>query len=372
MEKYINDQIIKNIMADLLDDWLNLEILRRICASKHVSINYSYLSKKLRRHRDTVRKRVKELLKRSIINPPVFPFFGQFRDHHLMVIVQADIPLGRQVKDWIKNDAHIFAAYKLKRGEYNLLLILFHRSILRYQLWRRSLVRDQKIPPRSNRYPSSASFFSTQMMIKYEPSACVKLLEETKNKKGKLILQNYAFDDISFEILKSLTNGEGIKVNEHQLSKELNVNRKTIKQRIKKLIDANLLLPPVCRFPKFFGPSDSVLVISLVEVKKREKEFINLIKQDPHISFAFQICHGKYNYLLFEVFERVADHIQWEHSINKKFKDCLGVCDAIYLTPNMTINMDQQKVSLKMIEKKLELMANPKKLEKWNPFLKEI
>ena len=359
-------------MADILDDELNLKILKNICDGKSVSINYSYLSRKLRKHRDTIRKRVAELLKREIINKPVFPFFGQFREHPLLIMVQADIPQGKQFEKWLKNDAHIFATYKFKRGEYNVLLLLFHRNILRYQLWRRSLVREGKIPSRSTRYPSSVSFFSTQMMIKYEPSSAIKLLEKVLEKRGRIVLNDYKLDKLSFEILKLLTNGEGIRINEDMLSKMVGVNRKTVKKRINNLLKEQMILQPACRFPTFFGPSDSVLVISLVEIKKKEKEFVEHIKNDSHISFAFQICSGKYNYLLFEVFERVSDHIQWEHKLNKIFGKSLGVCDAIYLTPNMTLNMDQQKVSLAVINKKLSLLKNPGPEPKWDPIIKEI
>jgi len=359
-------------MADILDDKLNLRILQHICDGKGVSLNYNYLSRKLRKHRDTIRKRAHDLLDKKIINPPVYPFFGQYREHPIMVLVQADIPLNEKTEKWISKDPHIFAAYKLKRGDYNLLLILFHRTVLRYQLWRKSLTREGKIPPRSLRYPSTANFFSTQMMIKYEPSASIEMLEKVLEKRGNLVLNNHKLDKLSFDILKNLATGEGVRINEDMLSKELNISRKTLKRRIAKLLDAKMIFKPVCRFPTFFGPSDSVVAVSLLEVKKNEKAFVDYVKKDPHISFAFQVCCGRYNYLLFEVFERVADHIKWEHELNKILKGSLGNCDVTYLTPNMTINMDQQKVSLKVINKKLKLLEHPEHEVKWNPLLKEI
>ncbi len=359
-------------MADILNEETNLKILQMICSGKGVSVNYSHLSKKLRKHRETVKKRVNDLFKNKIINQPVYPFFGQFREHPLMVLVQADIPMNRQFERWVTTDNHIFAAYKIKRGEYSILLILFHRNILRYQLWRTSLVKEKKIPPRDIRYPSTASFFSTQMMIKYEPSAAIALLEKVLEQKGKIMLNQHKIDKLSFEILENLVKGEGIRLNENQISKELGISRKTVMQRIDKLLEEHMVLRPTCRFPAFFCPPDSVLVISLIEVKKNEEEIEKYFKQDPHISLAFQICHGRYNYLLFEVFEEVADHIRWEHELNKKFKNSFGVNDAIYLTPNMMINIYQQKVSLAVIEKRMELLKNPPKEMVWNPLAKPL
>ena len=359
-------------MADILNDELNLRILKMICAGEGVSVNYSYLSKKLKKHRDTIKKRVNALFRNKIINQPVYPFFGQFKIHPLMGLVQADIPLNEQFEKWISTDDHIFAAYRLRRGEYNVLLILFHRNILRYQLWRKSLVKEGKIPPRDIRYPSSASFFSTQMMIKYAPSAAVPLLKEVFEERGKITLNDYKLNKLDLEILDNLANGEGVRINEHFLAKKLGINRKTVRQRIDKLLKENMILRPVCRFSAFFCPPDSVLVIALLEVKKDERELVKYFRKDPHISLAFQICSGRYNYLLFEVFEEVEDHIKWEHELNQRFGGCFGASDAIYLTPNMMINMDQQKVSLEVINKKLELLKNPPKKIVWNPLLKEI
>lgn len=359
-------------MADILDDELNLKILKRICSGEGVSVNYSNLSKKLKKHRETIKKRTEEIFKHKILNKPIFPFFGQFKEHGLMVLVQAEIPFNEQFENWIRTDDHIFAAYRLRKGEYNVMLLLFHRSILRYQLWRRALVKEGKIPPRDTRYPSASAFFSTQMMIKYEPSAATALLKKMLEKNGKLTLNQYKIDELGFEILENLTKGEGVRINEDYLAKKLSVNRKTIRQRINKLLEAHMVLKPLCRFPAFFCPPDLVLIISLLEVKKNEEEIEAYFKQDPHISIAFQICHGRYNYLLFEVFEDTADHIRWEHELNKKFKDSLGISDATYLTPNMMINIDQQKVSLEVINKKLELLKHPQKEQPWNPLAKPL
>ena len=359
-------------MADILDNELNLRILKLICAGKGVSVNYSYLAKRLKRHRDTIRKRVDGLFQHKIIEQPVYPFFGQFKVHPLMVMVQADIPLTKDVEKWLATDDHIFAAYKRRKGEYNLLLLLFHRSILRYQLWRQSLVREKKIPPRTTRYPSSASFFSTQMMIKYEPSAAISILKKVLNERGKVVLNKYKIGKLGIDIMDNLTKGEGVRINEDYLAKKLKVNRKTIRARISKLLKEHMILKPVCRFPAFFCPPDSVLAITLLEVKKNEKELVSYFKGCPHISLAFQICSERYNYLLFEVFENVEDHMMWGNRLVSRFPECLGASEVVYVTPNMMVNMNQQKVSIEVIKKKLDMLKNPVKEEAWSPLLGHV
>ena len=359
-------------MADILDDKLNLRILKLICAGKGVNVNYSYLSKKLKRHRDTIKNQANGLFENNLLAQPVYPFFGQFKVHPLMVIVEADIPLTKDVEKWLAKDDHVFAAYKRRKGGYNLLMILFHRNILRYQLWRESLVKSKKIPPRAMRYPSSASFFSTQMMIKYEPSASMAVLRKVLEERGIVKLNDYKIGKLGIDIMDNLAKCEGVRINEDFLAKKLRVNRKTIRTRINKLLKEHMIFKPVCRFPAFFCPPDSVLAISLLEVKNKEKELMAHFKKNPHISMAFRVCSGRYNYLIFEAFENVDDHMNWEHERSNKFPGCIGATDVFYVTPNMMVDMDQQKVSLEVIKKKLDLLKNPPKEEHWSPLSGEM
>lgn len=359
-------------MAELLNDVLNLRLLKLICRGEGLSINYSELSKKLKYHRDTIHKKTDELFKNNLLSKPVFPFFANYYIHQMLVIVQAELPHDNKLEQWIKSDDHIFAAYKLRRGGYNTLLILFHKNITHYTKWRTELVKTGKIPPRDMRFPSSASFFSTQNMIKYNPAAPAELLGEVLKEKGNLEINGYKFSKLSFDILHCLLNGTGIKVNESYLAKKLNVSRKTIQWRIKKLLDDHMIITPVCRFPAFFGPPDSVLVIEFLEIKKEEEsEVIKKIKKDPHISMGFRICSGRYNYLLFEVFKNVGDHIKWQNRLGEEMPGCFGTNDAIYLTPNMMFGKEQQEMAIETLDKMLKRLRHPPKEKKWWPFVEE-
>lgn len=355
-------------MEDILDDKLNLQILEDICAGNFVGVNYSYLAKKLRKHRNTVRKEVMGLFSNGIINKPIFPFFGHYKEHPLMILVYADMPLTKKVINWIKTDDHVFAAYKVKEGEYNLLLFLFHRNFLRYNLWRKEIVKKRKIPPRRGRYHASASFFPTELMVKYDPAANIDLLEAKFARKGKLVLNDYSISKLGLQILRCLLKGEGIRLNEHLLAKKLGIHRKTLQRRIELMQKHNRILSPVCRFPSLFSYPDSLLMISLLEITKEEKKIINYLKKDPHVSMIFGICSGRYNYLLFETFDKIQDSIEWEHAMISKFKDCFGQNEILFLAPNMTVNVDQQKVSLSVIRKKLEMLENMPKEKIWDPF----
>ncbi len=97
-------------------DEVNLRILKEICSGTGLFINLSYLSRKLKKHRNTIKVRVNELLESKIINPPIFPFFRQYKAHPLLIIILADLPPTEDVLEWMRKDKHIFAAFKIRQG----------------------------------------------------------------------------------------------------------------------------------------------------------------------------------------------------------------------------------------------------------------
>ena len=117
---------------------------------------------------------------------------------------------------------------------------------------------------------------------------------------------------------------------------------------------ANIIYKPLCRFPTFFAPPGFLLVFSLVEVRKpREKVMLDILN-DPHISLAYRISEGRYNLLLFGAYSDIEDYLQWESMYDSKYPNCFGSIDNTYLTPKTALSIDQQKVSLGVIENKIE------------------
>jgi DNA-binding Lrp family transcriptional regulator len=343
-------------VSALLDDASNLAILENICSGVGVEVNISNLAKTLKRHRDTIRNHVKELFDYRIINEPIYPFIHLYQEYPLMVIVRADLPRTDEISKFFMNDANIFGAFYVKDGEYNTFLIMFHKDLPSYIDWRKRITVEKLIPPREDRYPASGSFFSNKHIIKYQPYSPIYKMEEKHSKGENVTLNGLEMRDLSFQILKQLMLGESIRTNENLIAKEIGINRKTIERRISTLLDGNIITKPCCRFPRFFVPPDHILVYYLLEIRKSMNNVIKAIKSDPCIPFALEASLGRYNLLLFQVFSSVDEHLQWEDTYIRRFPDSLGAMYNIYLAPNHTASINQQKISLSIIRKRKELL----------------
>ena len=341
-------------MSTLLDDKTNLAILEHICNGAGVEVNISALAKSLRKHRDTIRDRVKDLFDYRIINKPVYPFIWLYQEYPLLVIVNADIPREPEYDQFLKEDEHIFGAFFVRDQEYNTFLIEYHKDISSYVDWRKKIVKEKKIPPRHDRTPTSASFLSNKHIIKYTPYSPIFQMEDRLQRGEEIYLNNYKINDVNFQILKSLMLGNCIRTNENLLARQLNINRKTIERRISALLNSNIIEKPACRFPKFFVPPDHFLVYYLIEVKTSMSQVIKAIKSDPSIPMALEASIGRYNLLLFQVFSTVDEHLEWELEYSKRFPGAFGAMRNIYLSPKMTVSINQQKISLGIIRNRME------------------
>jgi len=342
-------------MNKLLSNELNLLLLKEVCSGNGLNINLSYLSKRLKRHRKTIRKKVKELLSHNVIDRPVFPFLELFREYPLLVAAYADLPENEDIRNWIKEDRNIFAAFRVRKGEYNTMLFEFHESVWSYHKWREKLVEEGKIPSREERVPSHPLYFSNRLIEKYRPHVGINLIENKLTKSNrKFEINDYTLSKDSFNILKCLVSGEGIKINENHLASVLKVHRKTVSNRIMKMQKENIIYKPLCRFPTFFAPPGFLLVFSLVEVRRPREKVVLDILNDPHVSLAYRISEGRYNLLLFGAYSNIEDYLQWESMYDSKYPNCFGSIDNTYLTPKMALSIDQQKVSLGVIDNKIE------------------
>jgi DNA-binding Lrp family transcriptional regulator len=340
-------------MVDLLDDRTNLLLLREICRGSGLEINLTYLSRRFKKHRNTIRERVRNLLSHEVVDRPVVPFRALFRERPLLVAAYADLPENdEKISKWIREDANIFGAYRIREGEYNMMLFEFHKDVWSYHAWRDALVSRGKIPDRRIRAPSSALYLPNRL-IKYRPNAAIGLIEEDFAKTGKIEINGYVLDKLAVNVLRDLLDGRGVRVNENYLSEKIGIHRSTIKRRISKMQDDAIISHPLCRFPLFFTPSNYLLVFSMLEVSGPRK-FLHDIANDPHVSLAYSISEGRFNVLLFEAHKDIESYLRWESSYENKYPGCLSSIKNTYLSPRMTISIDQQKVSLGIISEKLE------------------
>lgn len=341
-------------MSILPNDLLDLHLLEKICSGEGIEINIASLSRLIKKHRKTVKERVDMLLSNKIIDRPVAPFKALFRELPLLVISYADLPYDSRVIEWLKKDKSIFAAYRIREGESNMLIFEFHKSIWDYHVWRENIVADGKIPERGKRAPSNNFYFSNQGIFKYEPSVGLNLIKDEFKKKGYVEINGCELDNTSLKILECLLKGEGIIVNENKLAKELNVSRRTVLKKIQKLQETETILKPCCRFPNFFVSPNYLLFLSLVEVRSNKSRIVEDILLDNHVSLAYHISNGRYNLLLFQNHKDIEDYLTWEDMYTAKYPESFGSIKITLLSPKMTILIDQQKVSLGIIRSKIE------------------
>jgi len=209
------------------------------------------------------------------------------------------------------------------------------------------------VDPEYSNFRSSTAYFSNQLMIKYNPSTGINLIEQDYKRNGSVRLRGYELDELDLDIIRCLVNGKGVKTNHTLLCDKTGLHRKTVEKRIDALVGDRLLAPPVCRFPNFFVPPNYLLTYMLVQFKKLDERILNEIIIDPHIPIAVQTIHEKYNMLIFGNHSSLDDHIAWEENYRTLFPDSFGSAEITYLSPEMTINFNQQIVSLSYIRGRL-------------------
>ena len=355
-------------MSELLDNLLNLEILERICDGAGVEVNFCALADSLDKHRNTVRTYVHELFEHNIIKSPWYPFMWMYGEYPLLVISRADLEKSDAIDRFLKEDEHIMSAYYVRDEEYNTLLIEYHTDIHSYGLWRHMIVSEKKIPPREFRTPADSLVFDMRHLVKYQPNAAIRVIEDRFRNGEETKINDHRISPVCFEILKKLVQGEGIRTNENLLAKELNVHRITVERRIAALLRENVVGPPMCRFPNLFVAPGQILVYYLLEIRKMHKNIIQTIRSDPHIPFAVEASHKRYNMLLFGVFFSVEEHFMWEERYDNRFPKALGAMKKVYLSPKMSVDIDQRKIPLSIVRRKREALYGQQLMESVAPF----
>lgn len=345
-------------MSKLLDDKENLLLLDSLVSGEAVSVNFSALSKILNKHRNTIKKKVDTIFERKIIDRPICPFFGLYKIFPLLVVVRINLPADERFVKWVKEDPHIFAAFRSRQGEYDTLLFIYHQNITSYQRWLdllpSTLKTEYGIPEKDTRLVSSTAYFSNQLMIKYNPSSGIFLIEEDFKDLGELTINGHELDETDLKIIKCLVSGEGIKISQTLLCKKTGLHRKTVEKRIEAFLKEGLISKPMCRFPNFFVPPNYILTYSLYEIKDSKEKVMDEIRKDPQAPIAIKIIHERYNLLLFGNYRSIGDHLKWEEGYRKRFPNSFGSASITYLSPEMTISFDQQIVALSIFRDRFQ------------------
>lgn len=338
-------------MSDLLNDPLNIDILRLACSGQGVDVNISELATLLGKHRNTIQTRYENLLHHEIIDPPFLPFQRLMKELPLFVIEKIALPRNAKTNLWIELDPYILAAFFVKEEEYNTLMVELHKDLYDYQNWKeRILGEDQVLLKDGFEYiPSESYFLSTKAMMKNYPESALETFIRNYNRGYHPKINGLELDDTYIDLLEALLSGKGVYVNPNALAKSLNVHRKTIQRRLGLLLEEKITLPPTIRFPRIWTPPDYFLVISLHEIRKNRNRITKLLAEDPHVTMMFRASVGRYNLLTFNCFYRMNDYLAWQEEHDQRFPETFGAVKNFYLSPAMTFAINQQYVTLEYL-----------------------
>jgi len=160
------------IISELLNDINNLKIIATLVNGESVTPNIKEISQTLDKHRKTVQKRIDHLFEYHIIEAPFFPFSGIFKVYPLLSILNIDIPecdqCARAIKQWMKEDAHIFMAYNTKQSNYDTLLFTLHENLGENHLWVSNLPKvleeEYNVSEEHATFHSSVVYFSNHLI----------------------------------------------------------------------------------------------------------------------------------------------------------------------------------------------------------------
>jgi len=338
---------------DLLHDVNTLHLLRYLVSGEGVSVKINTIARDLKIHRATVKKKVEFLFDQDILTKPFYPFSHLYVEYPLLVLVKADMPRSKDVIDFLKDDSHIFAAFSCMEGPYNTFLIEYFKNLEAYHQWRERIVSEYKIPSREMRTAADTTIFSNKLTFKNNPNCFAFNLLDEFQKSGSIRINDMVLDDSTSLILIYLLNGRYIQSNDSFLSRELELNRKTVKRRIDMLFDHNILGKPKCFFPHLYVPPGYNIVVSMIEVKTKLAGIREYILRNNNIARAQEASTGRYNLLLFSAFRAIEDFFNMGENLFQDFSGSIGAIENIFLSSKMIHTIKPQKLSLSWIERRL-------------------
>lgn len=339
-------------MPSLLDDPLNVELLKLVCAGEGVEINVSELAEYFRKHRNTISSRINDLFEYEIADRPFYPFPLLFDHYPFLVIEKCEFPRDKKTNRWIEIDPYIWAAFFFRDEEYNTLLIELHKDLFHYQTWKDRIVDEGQVSIVQGRdyIHSEAIYVHTKAVIKYAPSSALYVFKRNHRDGIHGRINDLEMDDTYLNLLEALLQGRGVWTNSNALARKLGIHRKTVQRRLKLLLKEGIITPAVSRFPRVWVPPEYFMVLSLLEIKAHKERIENTLAADPHVSFLAKATAGRYNHLTVAGFYRMEDHLIWEEEYGQRFSGSIGAVKNVYLSPAMTFSIHQQYVALSLLD----------------------
>jgi len=218
------------------------------------------------------------------------------------------------------------------------------------------ILEKRKIIKEEDRHPPEALLFSMKRILKFDPVAPFRLIEQGFKRGTIKEIGGLELDSLNIKILKMILNGKAIRTNENLLARKLNVNRTTILRHIDVLLQNNVISKPVSRFPLIFVPPDYMLIFSLFEIKRRCNEVEGFIRRDPRVPLMIKANIGRYNYFVVSTFKAVEDFIDWQERYTQNFEACIEAIKNTYLSPAKTFSIKQSFLPLEFLKNKLDLL----------------
>ncbi|MHA2272045.1 MAG: hypothetical protein ACXACI_09300 [Candidatus Hodarchaeales archaeon] len=345
---------------NLLNSETNLKLLTLICSGVGVEINISELSLILKKHRKTIQDRVNRLFEHKIINKPVYPLSWLMKEYPFMVISKSKFPRDEKTKYFIEYDPQIFAAFFYMEENYNTLMIEYHKDLFSYEVWRDSILEQEKISLSGTHFSSDAIFLSARRMVRFDSSVSINLVKQNVESHRQTTINGFECDSLSFKILKLLMYGKGIRTNKSYLAKKLGIHRRTIERRLQALLEEKIVSMPVCFFPRMLAPPEYMIVLTLIKIQKQENILLKALQEDIHIPMIIKAKIGRYNLFLLSTFYKIEDHLEWQEKIDQRFPECIGSVQNTYLSPTMTFSIIPEYISLELIKSKLRSVRGKK------------
>ncbi|PWI47417.1 hypothetical protein CEE45_12005 [Candidatus Heimdallarchaeota archaeon B3_Heim] len=286
-----------------------------------------------------------------------------FTEYPLLVISKDKFYRDENTRKFIESDPHILAAYYFQEEIYNTVTVQFHEDLYSYETWSDKILEEGKIIKEEDRHPPDAALFSTKRILKYDPSAPFRVIERGFKRGEIQEIGGLSLDLLSINILKMVLTGKAIRTNENFLARTLDVHRNTIIRQIRSLLKNGIVSNPVSRFPQLLVPPDYMLIFSLVEIKRRCQEVEDFIRRDPHVPLMIKCNVGRYNYLVAGTFKTIEKHLEWQENYTQNFKNCIEAIKSTYLSPAMTFSINQNRVCLELIKKKLSMLPDEETID---------